>query len=286
MVSPCGVHIAIAVLSMRRVGARELGGRHEETRDGEDTKQSSTEQKPVDGSAELCATVLPFCRHIVNFWALVWKSMFSFVGKISCHALGGCKGKIIQFAAAHGGVTFLLAGVGITLWVGVLFIMGIRLLIKDVALVSSEAHAIDYKDVQSPCQQYTSYNDHPEFDFSIGVTKEGAFGFKWGERPLSEEYKPPCEVKYYITTMLYSEVKLRYDKEGLGMITFCGYEFGGLPVPADLPKFCQRRILREQIESVFPIFQAMYQVAEIATNQEIVWFKKEDALNRCLAGRR
>lgn len=85
-----------------------------------------------------------------------------------------------------------------------------------------------------PCRQYTASDLPSRFDSSIGVTKEGAFGFMWGEWPLSKEHKSPCKVKYRVADVwnLYSEVELYYGEKGLSSFTFYGYgdqEIEGLP---------------------------------------------------------
>ena len=54
----------------------------EGTEDGEAAGQSSTAQTSIDGSAELWATVLPFCRHVLSSWVSAWKSMFDFGGRM------------------------------------------------------------------------------------------------------------------------------------------------------------------------------------------------------------
>ena len=63
-------------------GREATGESREDDRGGEGSRQSSAEQKPVDGSAELWTFVLPFCRHILNSWVSAWKSMFDFGGRM------------------------------------------------------------------------------------------------------------------------------------------------------------------------------------------------------------
>ncbi len=53
-----------------------------ETEGGDETRQSSAEQTPIDGSAELWTFVLRCCRHILNSWVSAWKSMFDFGGRM------------------------------------------------------------------------------------------------------------------------------------------------------------------------------------------------------------
>ena len=55
----------------------------EGTEDGETAGQSSAAQTSIDGSAELWATVLPFCRHVLSSWVSAWKSMFDFGGRMA-----------------------------------------------------------------------------------------------------------------------------------------------------------------------------------------------------------
>lgn len=54
----------------------------EETSGGEDAGQSSAEQTPVDGSAELWAFVFRLGRHVLSSWVSAWKSMFDFGGRM------------------------------------------------------------------------------------------------------------------------------------------------------------------------------------------------------------
>lgn len=66
----------------------------EKTGEGEDAKQSSARQTPVDGSAELWAAVLPFCRHVLSSWVSAWKSMFDFGGRMA-------RREYLEFAVFH-----------------------------------------------------------------------------------------------------------------------------------------------------------------------------------------
>ena len=154
-----------------------------------------------------------------------------------------------------------------------MLILSIRILSLIGAMCAGNA---SHKDWPS-CRQYTSPDVLARFDSSIGVTKEGAFGFMWGEWPLSKEHKPPCKVKYRVADVwdLYSEVELYYGEKGLSSFTFYGYggqEIEGLPPPS---KDRQQNALRERMAFYSPIFQRMCRMAEATTGLTFLAFELE-----------
>ena len=333
-------------------GREENGGSSEGDRGSEDAKKSSVEQTPVDGSAELWASVLPFCRHVLSSWILAWKSMFDFGGRMArrvylefivfqllgmallFHFLGKnsvvrdnlvrdnlvsallasvlwimlftlisatvrrlhdmnrsgmwllCLLALIPIVFAVGTVKFWFLCLTLLVVIGLirardesnaylplrsirrpLVVLILILSIRILALIGEMCVGnASHKDWPS-CRQYTSSEALTRFDSSVGVTKEGAFGFMWGEWPLSKEHKPPCKVKYRVADVwdLYSEVELYYGEKGLSMIVFHGYggqEIEGLPPPS---KDKQQEALRYRMAYSSPVFQRMCRMANIVT---------------------
>lgn len=118
-----------------------------------------------------------------------------------------------------------------------------------------------------------------KFDFRIRATREGAFGFFWGEHPMSKEYDTPCEVEYNITNGLFSRLRLTYDEKGeLFMISLCAYERSFPSIPRGLPVDAQRKIRMAYMDVALSTFQVMQQVAEQITDQEFVCCRFEDKL--------
>lgn len=160
--------------------------------------------------------------------------------------------------------------------IGSLSVLGIlSLCLSSSRDVEFYDHVIDIGD--APVRRYSS-NDRTVFDCMIRATKDGAFGFRWGERPLSKMYKPPCEVEYSIENVLFSKMKLTYDKEGelfgisLSADMFC------LELPEGLSKRMQKAICQQLTEQSMPLFFHMLQLAEYLTDQDIHWGRMGDKI--------
>ena len=126
-------------------------------------------------------------------------------------------------------------------------------------------------------RRYSS-NDSTVFDCTIRATKDGAFGFRWGERPLSKMYKSPCEVEYSIEDVLFSRMRLTYDKDGelFGITLSADMVYPELP--EGLSKRMRKAIHQQLTEQFMPMFFRMFQLAEYLTNQDIHWSRMGDKI--------
>lgn len=133
------------------------------------------------------------------------------------------------------------------------------------------------KEYEQRLHKYVS-DDEIECRLGGAINEMGAFGLKWGSKPLNSSYKIPCEVEYEVGGF-FEKVTLSYDDRGLCFVSFHSEIPDQTPwFPQEIPQQDRQQILDAISSGPVEQFNAIVRLAEQATGEDIICTRMGDKL--------